>query len=81
MPYSTVGWYLILRLYAPPFLVRLIVELHDKVPGAYHALGVSTSSRFGLIEAVLYSSFGQQYERLLANHELQAKGEAERKFM
>jgi hypothetical protein len=43
---------MVLRLDAPPFLMRLIVELYDKVPGEYHANGVSTSSRFRLIEAV-----------------------------
>jgi hypothetical protein len=43
---------MVLQLYAPPFLMRVFVELYDKVPGEYHANGVSTSSRFRLIEAV-----------------------------
>jgi hypothetical protein len=28
---------IVLRLYAPPFLMRLIVELYNKVPGEYQA--------------------------------------------
>jgi hypothetical protein len=35
----------VLRLDAPLFLMRLIVELCDKVPGEYNAHGVSTSSQ------------------------------------
>jgi hypothetical protein len=41
-------------LYAPPFLMRLIVELYDKVLGEYHAYGNSTSSRLRSMSAVLY---------------------------
>jgi hypothetical protein len=28
---NAVGWYQVLRLYAPPFLMRLIVELYSTV--------------------------------------------------
>jgi hypothetical protein len=51
---------MVLRLDAPPFLMRLIVELYDKVPGEYHDNGVSTSSRFRLIEAVQYGTVRAQ---------------------